>query len=163
MWLCRHALPAVCVRVCVHEGVRLIEVVRVKMIPSGWGCRGGGCSGRVSGASGAGGGARGGGRNGGGGGGGGGISGGWRRKRGMRRWGKGEGNGWGVKGIAPRPGVLRGSDTWGRRDEMIHLKVRCVRPSSCSQPLSDLSSSSAGCSLQPKCSQTTSFPRSMSS
>lgn len=37
MWLCRHAVPAVCVRVCVHEGVRLIEVVRVKMIPSGGG------------------------------------------------------------------------------------------------------------------------------
>lgn len=37
MWLCRHAVPAVCVRICVHEGVRLIEVVRVKMIPSGGG------------------------------------------------------------------------------------------------------------------------------
>lgn len=37
MWLCRRAVPAVCVRVCVHEGVRLIEVVRVKMIPSGRG------------------------------------------------------------------------------------------------------------------------------
>lgn len=37
MWLCRRAVPAVCVRVCVHEGVRLIEVVRVKMIPSGGG------------------------------------------------------------------------------------------------------------------------------
>lgn len=37
MWLCRHAAPTVCVRVCVHEGVRLIEVVRVKMIPWGGG------------------------------------------------------------------------------------------------------------------------------
>lgn len=37
MWLCRRAVPAVCVLVCVHEGVRLIEVVRVKMIPSGRG------------------------------------------------------------------------------------------------------------------------------
>jgi len=45
MCVCRDGLPGVCVYmsvrmatcvcICVHEGVRLIEVVRVKMIPSG--------------------------------------------------------------------------------------------------------------------------------
>lgn len=37
MYVCRHGLGGVCVSVCayVHEWLRLIEVVRVKMIPSG--------------------------------------------------------------------------------------------------------------------------------
>lgn len=35
--LCVCVSAHVCTSVCVHEGVRLIEVVRVKMIPSGWG------------------------------------------------------------------------------------------------------------------------------
>lgn len=70
--------------VCVHEGVRLIEVVRVKMIPSGvgWGGVGGG------------------------------VYSSWRRwvgsavddgksdqERGMRWRGKGKESGWGSKGL----------------------------------------------------------------
>lgn len=112
------ALACMRTRVCTHEGVRLIEVVTVKMLP--W---------RQVEEVGE-------------------FSGGWRKEQWEERdeiggWREGAWACWGG-GHFSSPSKLKGSDTWAWTHGMIHPKVIFVYPSLSRLPAFDRSS--AGCS-----------------
>lgn len=92
-----------CPRMCVYERVRLIEVVRVKIIPSG----------DVAGGDSVWGAAMGVGKE--------------RVRSGKTEDSEAYSEGWKVdlRDCFCRP-VLRGSDTRGQKDKMVHVKVTCV-------------------------------------